>query len=189
MQKITLLLVVFLIVGCGAKVVKEIGIDTKAIVPEYVIDVKELLGLPLKESRAKVKAMTDFRPYQKSDYSYAYFDREFGRTTPYFTETVSSSTETYAMTHKAYLALSQNLSGSGVGRVELTHSGVVSAEEALMMFGYDPKTLVVHPVGRSAWLASIDPYFHFIEVQWFDAEQLDRTGKLGKVTQIRVSVW
>ena len=31
-------------------------------------------------------------------------------------------------------------------RVELTHSGVVSAEEAVMMLGYDPKQLIEHPV-------------------------------------------
>ena len=79
-------------------------------------------------------------------------------------------------------------------RVELTHSGVVSAEEAVMMLGYDPKQLIEHPVKhrnaeRSDWFAVIGPYFHIIEIQWFDAKKLDRPGKFGSVTQIRVSVW
>jgi hypothetical protein len=69
----------------------------------------------------------------------------------------------------------------------------VSAEEAVMMLGYDPKQLIEHPVKhrnaeRSDWFALIDPYFHIIEIQWFDATGNDAT-KLGKVTQIRASVW
>ena len=75
-----------------------------------------------------------------------------------------------------------------MGRLELTHVGVVSAEEAVMMLGYDPHQLIEHPVkhrnaDRSDWFAVIDPYFHIIEIQWFDAT------KLGEVTQIRVSAW
>ena len=63
-----------------------------------------------------------------------------------------------------------------------------------MMLGYDPKQLTEHPVKhrnaeRSDWFAVIDPYFHIIEIQWFDAKKLDRPGKFGRVTQIRVSVW
>jgi hypothetical protein len=184
----------FLIVGCGTKVVKEPETDTKAIVPEYVIDAKELLGIPLRESEAKVRASTDFRNYMGSDISYAYPTREYGRTTPYFTETRFSPIETYTLNHKAYLALSQNIRGGEVGRVELTHSGVVSAVEAVMMLGYDPKQLIEHPVKhrnaeRSDWFALIGSYFHIIEIQWFDARNLARPGKFGKVTQIRASVW
>ena len=181
----------FLIVGCGTKVVKETETDTKPVVPEYVIDAKELLGIPLKESEAKVRATTDFRSYMGSNISYAYPTREYGRTTPYFTEATFSPIETYTLNDKAYLALS----GGEVGRIELTHSGVVSAEEAVMMFGYDPKQLIEHPIkhrnaDRSDWFAVIDPYFHIIEIQWFNAEQLRRPGeKMGTVTQIRVSVW
>ncbi|RKU05909.1 hypothetical protein C6502_20695 [Candidatus Poribacteria bacterium] len=180
-----------LIVGCGTKVVKESETDAKAIVPEYVVDAKELLGLPLKESEAKVSATTDFRSYMGSNISYAYPAREYGRTTPYFTEATFSSIETYTLNDKAYLALS----GYKVGRVELTHSGVVSAEEAVMMLGYDPKQLIEHPIKhrnaeRSDWFAVIGSYFHIIEIQWFDAEKLGRPGeKMGTVTQIRVSVW
>ncbi len=180
-----------LIVGCSTKVVKETETDTKAIVPEYVIDAKELLGLPLRESGAKVRATTDFGNYMVSNISYAYPNREYGRTTPYFTEATFSSIETYTLNDKAYLALS----GNKVGRVELTHSGVVSAEEAVMMLGYDPKQLIEHPVkhrnaDRSDWFALIDPYFHIIEIQWFNAEKLRRPGeKMGSVTQIQASVW
>ena len=85
----------FLIVGCGTKVVKKPETDTKAIVPEYVIDAKELLGIPLRESEAKDRASTDFRKYMGSDISYGYPTREYGRTTPYFTETRFSPIETY----------------------------------------------------------------------------------------------
>ena len=189
----------FLMVGCGTKVMTEPETDSKAIVPEYVIDAKELLGIPLKESEAKVRATTDFFGYMGRNISYVSFAREYGRTTPYFTEARFNPIETYTLNHKAYLALSvtdvdKNIRGREVGRIELTHSGIVSAEEALMMLGYDPKQLIEHPVKhrnaeRSDWFALIDPYFHIIEIQWFDAEN-DRKGeKLGKVTQIRVSVW
>ena len=190
----------FLMVGCGPKVVKESETETKAIIPKYVINAKDLLGIPLRESEAKVRATTDFRSYMGSNISYARFSREYGRTTPYFTEARFNPIQTYMLNHKAYLALSatdvnKNIRGREVGRVELTHSGVVSAEEAVMMLGYDPKQLIEHPVkhrnaDRSDWFAVIDPYFHIIEIQWFDAEKLGRPGeKMGTVTQIRVSVW
>ena len=180
----------FLIVGCGAKVVKEPETDTKAIVPEYVIDAKELFGIRLKESRAKIRATTDFRGYMVEFTSYISVSREFGRTAPYFTEALFDPVERYTLNHKAYLALS----GNKVGRVELTHLGIVSAEEAVMMLGYDPKQLIEHPVKhrnaeRSDWFALIGSYFHIIEIQWFDARNLARPGKFGKVTQIRASVW
>ena len=180
----------FLMVGCGTKVVREPEIDAKAIVPEYVIEAKALLGTPLEESTAKVTATTDFLGYRADFISYISFAREFGRTTPYFREALFNKIERYTLNHKAYLALSGN---GEVGWVELTHSGVVPAVEAVMMLGYDPKQLIEHPVKhrnaeRSDWFAVIDPYFHIIEIQWFDATRDDQT-KLGKVTQIRVSVW
>ena len=190
-----LLVCFFLMVGCGTKVVTAPETNTRAIVPEYVIDAKELLGIPLRESEAKVRATTDFRNYMGSDISYVSPTREYGRTTPYFTETLFSPIETYTLNDKAYLALSQNIRGGEVGRIELTHSGVVSAIEAAMMLGYDPKQLIEHPVkhrnaDRTDWFALIDPYFHIIEIQWFDAEKIGRPGdKMGQVTQIRVSVW
>ena len=180
----------FLIVGCGTKVVKEPETDTKAIVPEYVVDAKELFGIRLKESRAKIRATTDFRGYMGEFTSNISVSREFGRTAPYFTEALFDPVERYTLNHKAYLALS----GNKVGRVELTHLGIVSAEEAVMMLGYDPKQLIEHPVKhrnaeRSDWFALIGSYFHIIEIQWFDARNLARPGKFGKVTQIRASVW
>ena len=176
----------FLIVGCGTKVVKEPETDTKAIVPEYVIDAKELFGIRLKESRAKIRATTDFRGYMVEFTSNISVSREFGRTAPYFTEALFDPVERYTLNHKAYLALS----GNKVGRVELTHLGIVSAEEAVMMLGYDPKQLIEHRnAERSDWFALIGSYFHIIEIQWFDARNLARPGKFGKVTQIRASVW
>ena len=190
-----LLVGLFLIVGCSTKAVKEPETDIKVIVPEYVVNAKELLGIPLRESGAKVRATTDFGNYMVSNISYAYPNREYGRTTPYFTEATFSPIETYTLNDKAYLALSQSTRGGEVGRLELTHSGVVSAVEAVMMLGYDSKQLIEHPVkhrnaDRSDWFALIDPYFHIIEIQWFDAEKLARGGeKWGPVTQIRVSVW
>ena len=183
----------FLMVGCGTKVVRESETDTKAIVPEYVIDAKELLGTPWREGATKVTATTDFRKDRIDLISYVWFDYEYGRTTPYFVESNFTPIETYALNHKAYLALSENSRGSEMRRVELTHSGVVPAVEAVMMLGYDPKQLIEHPVKhrnaeRSDWFAVIDSYFHIIEIQWFDGTA--DTGKdLGKVTQIRVSMW
>lgn len=184
----------FLMVGCGTKVVPEPGTDAKAIVPEYVIDAKGLLGTSFKESTAKVTATTDFRGYKINFISYISFAREFGRTTPYFSESHFNRIDWYILNNKAYLTLSENQYGSEVGRVELTHSGVVSAVEAVMMLGYDPKQLIEHPIKhrnaeRSDWFALIDPYFHIIEIQWFDGKKPDSPGKLGKVTQIRVSAW
>ena len=181
----------FLMVGCGTKAVKESETDTKAIVPEYVIDAKALLGTSLEESTAKVTATTDFRRDRIVFTSYVSFAREFGRITPYFREALFNPRETYTLNHRAYLTLSEN--GGEVGRVELTHSGVVSAVEAVMMFGYDPKQLIEHPVKhrnaeRSDWFAVINSYFHIIEIQWFDGTA-DTEKELGKVTQIRVSVW
>jgi hypothetical protein len=171
-------------IACSTKVVPKPETDAKAIVPEYVIDAKELFGIRLKESRAKIRATTDFRGYMGEFTSNISVSREFGRTAPYFTEALFDPVERYTLNHKAYLALS----GNKVGRVELTHLGIVSAEEAVMMLGYDPKQLIEHPVKhrnaeRSDWFAVIDPYFHIIEIQWFDAT------KLGEVTQIRVSAW
>ena len=185
----------FVIMGCGTTVMKQPETETKAIVPAYAIDAKELVGIPLRESEAKVSATTDFRKYMGSDISYAYPTREYGRTTPYFMEARFSPIETYTLNDKAYLALSQSTRGGEVGRLELTHSGVVSAVEAVMILGYDSKQLIEHPVkhrnaDRSDWFAVIDSYFHIIEIQWFDAEKLARGGeKWGPVTQIRVSVW
>ena len=180
-----------LVVGCGAKAVPEPGIDAKAIMPEYVIDAQKLLGTSLKESTAKVTATTDFREYMINFISYVSIDYEYGRITPYFSESHSNRIDWYILNDKAYLVLGE---GSEVGRVELTHSGIVSAVEAVMMLGYDPTQLIEHPVKhrnaeRSDWFAVIDPYFHLIEIQWFDAKKPDSPGELGKVTQIRVSVW
>ena len=161
-----------------------------------MIDAKELLGIPLKESEAKLTATTDFGRHRVEFSSYVMVDREYGRTMPYFTETLFNPVYTYTLNGKAYLALSAsaNLRGDEVGRVELTHLGIVSAEEAVMMLGYDPKQLIEHPVkhrnaDRSDWFALIGSYFHIIEIQWFDARNLDKPGKFGKVTQIRASVW
>ena len=184
--------------GGGTKVVNEPETNTRAIVPEYVIDAKELLGTPLEKSRAIVRATTDFGSYRRQNISYGYPNREYGRTMSYFAEARFNPIETYTLKRKAYLSLSvdldANIPGRQVGRIELTHLGVVSAEEALMMLGYDPKQLVEHPIKhrnaeRSDWFVVIGPYFHIIEIQWFNAKQLNRPGKFGRVTQIRVSVW
>ena len=191
-----LVLGLFLMVGWGTKIVTEPQTDTKAIVPKYVINAKELLGTSFRESEDKVRATTDFRGYMHTISCFGFFSREYGRTKPYFTEALFDGIETYTLNHKAYLDLgvTNDLPGREVGRVELTHLGVVSAEEAVMMLGYDPKQLIEHSVKhrnaeRSDWFAVIDSYFHIIEIQWFDAKKLDRPGKFGRVTQIRVSVW
>ena len=185
--------------GGGTNTVKGLETDTKPIVPEYEVNAKELLGTPLKESQDIVRATTDFGNYRVKHISFASCAREYGRTKPYFTEAQFDVIETYTLNHKAYLSLSvtdldRNIPGREVGRLELTHLGVVSAEETVMMLGYDPKELIEHPVKhrnaeRSDWFALIGPYFHIIEIQWFDAKKLDRPGKFGRVTQIRVSVW
>ena len=189
-----LMVSLFLILGCGTKVAKQPETDTQAIMPKYVIDAKELFGIGTREAAAKVSAATDapFHRYSGSDISYARSNFDYGRTEPYFRERRITPIATFTMNHKAYLSLC--FTRDSVVRVELTHSGVVSAEEAVMMLGYDPKQLIEHPVKhrnaeRSDWFAVIDPYFHIIEIQWFDAKQLDTPGKFGRVTQIRVSVW
>ena len=189
----------FLIVGVGGKSVKQPEAHASKIVPEYVINAKEILGTPLKKSQAIVRETTDFRRYRKTSISYGYPIREYGRTKPYFSETRYNPIQTFTLNRRAYLSFSvtnvnKSKSGSEVGRIELTHLGVVSAEEVLMMVGYDPNELTEHPVKhrnaeRSDWFAVIDSYFHIIEIQWFDAKQLDTPGKFGRVTQIRVSVW
>lgn len=185
--------------GGGSKGVQEPEADNSAIVPEYVINAKELLGVPLEKSQAIVSAATDFGSYRGMYISYERFSAEYGRRKPYFSESQFNPIETYTLKRKAYLSLSvMHIDTSkprrGVGRIELTHLGDVSAEEALMMLGYDPKQLVEHPIKhrnaeRSDWFGVIGPYFHIIEIQWFDAKQLDRPVKFGSVTQIRASMW
>lgn len=185
--------------GGGCKGVEEPEADNSAIVPDYVIDAKELLGAPLEKSEAMVRATTNFGIYRTIFSTYARFSAEYGRRKPYFSDAQFNPIETYTLKRKAYLSLSvmhidTNKPRRGVGRIELTHLEVVSAEEALMMLGYDPNQLVEHPIKhrnaeRSDWFGVIGPYFHIIEIQWFDAKQLDRPGKFGSVTQIRASVW
>ena len=190
----TILILTF--AACSTKTVPKPKSDAKAIVPEYVIDAKALLGTEERKSEAKLRSwniLSDVHGTAVVFSSYVYFEREYGRITPYFSEAKYSPDNRYVLQGaKAHLTLSAR--GRNVGRVELTHVGVVSAEEAVMMLGYDPKQLIEHPVkhrnaDRSDWFAVIDPYFHFIEIQWFDAEKPDRPGKLGKVTQIQVSAW
>ena len=187
---------ILMFTACSTKVVPKPETDAKAIVPEYVIDAKELLGTKERKSEGKLRSWNILSDVQGTSVvfsSYLYFEREYGRVAPYFSEAKYSPDYNYVLRgDKAHLTL--NITGSKVGRVELTHVGVVSAEEAVMMLGYDPKQLIEHPVkhrnaDRSDWFAVIDPYFHIIEIQWFDAEKPDTPGKLGKVTQIRVSVW
>ena len=181
----TILILMF--TACSTKVVPKPETDAKAIVPEYVVNARELLGTEERESQTKLLAMSEFRSYSTTFSHFAYPRREYGRVEPYFKEATYSPDNTYVLPgDKAHLTLS--ITGSKVARVELTHVGVVSAEEAVMMLGYDPKQLIEHPVKhrnaeRSDWFVLMDPYFHIIEIQWFDAT------KLGKVTQIRVSAW
>ena len=54
----TVLILMF--TGGGTKVVPAPETDAKAIVPEYVVDAKELIGLGIKESAGKVFAISDF---------------------------------------------------------------------------------------------------------------------------------
>ena len=179
--------------ACSTRVVPKPETDAKAIVPEYVIDARELLGAEERESQTKLLAMSDFRSYSTKFSSFAYPKREYGRVEHYFNENGYTPNNRYALPgDKAHLTLS--IAGIKVERVELTHVGVVSAEEAVMMLGYDPKQLIEHPVkhrnaDRSDWFSVIDPYFHIIEIQWFDAKKLGKVIKSGKVTQIRVSAW
>ena len=188
----TILILMF--TACSTKVVPKPETDAKAIVPEYVINVRELLGTEERENQAKLLAVSDFQLDYVAFTSFVHLKREYGRVQPYFKEAAYSPDYIYVLPgDKARLTLSA--AGSEVGRAELTHVGVVSAEEAVMMLGYDPKELTEHPVkhrnaDRSDWFVLIDPYFHIIEIQWFDAEKLGRGGeKWGRVTQIRVSVW
>ena len=95
----------FLIMGAGNKIVKGLETDTKPIVPEYVVNAKDLLGISLKTSEAKVRATTDFRGYMSANFSFAPFTREYGRITPYFTEAQFNPIETHTLNHKAYLSL------------------------------------------------------------------------------------
>ncbi len=169
--------------------------NTDAIVPAYVVDAKELFGLGIKESAGKVFATTKFwfRRQGGEHNMYLPYPFDYGRTKPYFREKHITPIETYTLKDKAYLTLyftevDKNPKEVEVGRIELTHTGVVSAVEAVMMLGYDPNNLIEHPTKNrnadtSNWFVQIDPYFHLIEIQWFTATEL------GKVTQIRASVW
>ena len=174
-------------IACSTRVAPKPETDAKAIVPAYVINAKELLDAEERESQTTLLTMSEFRSYSMRFSSFAYPKREYGRVERYFNETAYTPDNIYVLPgDKAYLTLS--ITGTKVGRVELTHVGIVSAEEAVMMFGYDPKQLIEHPIkhrhaDRSDWFVVSDPYFHIIEIQWFDAK------KLGKVTQIRVSAW
>ncbi len=206
---------ILMLTGCGAKVMTEPVLDenvskessreapvksTDAIVPTYVVDAKELFGLGIRESAGKVMGATKFWFRRNGGRHNMYLPRRFdyGRTEPYFKEKHITPIETYTLKDKAYLSLyftevDKNAKEVEVGRIELTHSGVVSAIEAVMMLGYDPNNLIEHPVkhrnaGTSNWFALIDSRFHLIEIQWFDAKKDDAT-KLGQVTQIRASVW
>lgn len=202
---------IFMLTVCGPKVVsapetdENVSIEKSgnkpvknidAIAPEYVVDAKELFGLGIKESARKVFAISDFwLCHDKKGRHNMYLpgDSEFGRTKPYFREKHITPIETYNRKDKAYLSLyftevDKHPKEVEVGRVELTHSGVVPAEEAVMMLGYDPNNLIEHPVKHrnadtSNWFVQINPYFHLIEIQWFVATEL------GQVTQIRASVW
>ena len=198
------------LMGCSATVMRESvtdenvsmesggkmpAINTDAIVPAYVVDAKALFGLGIKESAGKVMGTTKFRFRRKGGRHNMYLPYRFdyGRTKPYFREKHITPIESYTLKDKAFLSLyftqaHNNAKEIEVGRVELTHTGVVSAVEAVMMLGYDPNNLIEHPVKNrnadaSNWFVQIDPYFHLIEIQWFDATEL------GPVTQIRASVW
>ena len=190
----TVLILMF--TGGGTKVVPAPDTDAKAIGREYVVDAKELFGLGIKESAGKVFAISDFwLCHDKKGRHNMYLPgrSDFGRTKPYFREKHITPIETYTREDKAYLSLyftevDKNPKEVEVGRIELTHKGVVSAVEAVMMLGYDPNNLIEHPVKHrnadtSNWFVQIDPYFHLIEIQWFEATEL------GQVTQIRASVW
>ena len=206
---------ILMLTGCGAKVMTEPVADenvsmergrkqpvrnTDAIVPTYVVDAKELFGLGIKESAGKVMEPTKFRFRRNGGRHNMYLSSPFdyGRPKPYFREKHITPIETYTLKDKAYLSLyfteaDKNPKEVEVGRIELTHLGVVSAVEAVMMLGYDPNNLIEHPVkhrnaGTSNWFVLMDSRFHLIEIQWFDAKRDDAT-TLGKVTQIRSSVW
>ena len=190
----TILILMF--TACSTRVVPKPETGAKAIVPEYVINARELLGIREEESKAKLLSwniLSDVHGTSTAISDYMYFKHEYGRIAPYFREAKYSPDYNYVLQGaKAHLSLSMR--HRNVERVELTHVGIVSAEEAVMMLGYDPKQLIEHPVKhrnaeRSDWFAVIDSYFHFIEIQWFDATKLGKVIKSGKVTQIRVSAW
>ena len=196
---------ILMVTGCVPSVIdenvsmesrgKKPEINTDAIVPKYVVDAKGLFGLGIKESAGKVMRTSKFWFRRNGGRHNMYLPHPFdhGRTKPYFKEKHITPIETYTLKDKAYLSLyftqaHNNAKEVEVGRVELTHTGVVSAIEAVMMLGYDPNNLIEHPVKNrnadmSNWFVQIDPYFHLIEIQWFDATEL------GPVTQIRASVW
>ncbi len=188
-------ILILMFTGGGTKVAPAPETDAKAIVPEYVVDAKELFGLGIKESAGKVFELSNFwfRHHKGRHNMYLPGRSDFGRTKPYFKEKHITPIETYTRKDRAYLSLyftevDKNPKEVEVGRVELTHNGVVSAEEAVMMLGYDPNNLIEHPVKHrnadtSNWFVQMGPYFHLIEIQWFDATEL------GKVTQIRASAW
>ena len=188
---------ILMFTACSTKVVPKSETDAKAIVPEYVINARELLGTEERESEAKLLSwniLSDVHGTSIVISDYVYFKHEYGRIVPYFSEAKYSPDYNHVLRGaKAHLSLSMR--HRSVGRVELTHVGVVSAKEAVMMLGYDPKQLIEHPIkhrnaGRSDWFVVSDPHFHIVEIQWFEAKKLHRKGeKLGKVTQIRVSAW
>ena len=208
-------ILILMLTGCGAKVMpepvmdenvsmerdgKQPVINTDTIVPAYVVDAKELFGLGIKESAGKVMEPTKFwfRRNGGRHNMYLPHDFDYGRPKPYLREKHITPIETYTLKDKAYLSLyftevDKNPKEVEVGRIELTHLGVVSAVEAVMMLGYDPNNLIEHPVKHrnaytSNWFILIDSRFHLIEIQWFDGTA--DTGKdLGNVTQIRVTVW
>lgn len=181
--------------GTGTEIASAPETDAETIVPEYVVDAKQLFGLGMKESARKVFELSNFwfRHHGGRHNMYLPGNSEFGRTKPYFRGKHITPIETYKRKGKAYLSLyftevDKHPKQVEVGRVELTHMGVVSAEEAVMMLGYDPYNLIEHPfkhrnADTSNWFVQINPYFHLIEIQWFTATEL------GEVTQIRASVW
>ena len=181
--------------GTGTEIASAPETKAETTVPEYVIDAQELFGLGTKDSTAKVYELSNmwFRRRKGRHNLFLRYEFEFGRTAPYFREKHITPIETYKRKDKVYLSLyftevDKRPKEVEVGRVELTHSGVVSAEEAVKMLGYDPNKLIEHPVKHrnadtSNWFVQIDPYFHLIEIQWFVATEL------GNVTQIRASVW
>ena len=196
---------ILMVTGCMTPVIdvnvsmessgKKPAINTDAIVPAYVIDAKELFGLGIMESAGKVMGTSKFWFRRNGGRHHMHLPREYdyGRTKPYIKERHITPIETYTLKDKAYLTLyftevDKNPKEVEVGRIELTHTGAVSAVEAVMMLGYDPNNLIEHPAKHrnadaSNWFVQIDPYFHLIEIQWFDATEL------GPVTQIRTSVW
>ncbi|MDE0184443.1 MAG: hypothetical protein OXP71_03170 [Candidatus Poribacteria bacterium] len=186
-----------LMVTCaGTEIASAPETNAETTVPEYEVDAKQLFGLGIKDSARKVFAISEFwicHDKKGRHNMYLPGDSEFGRTKPYFREKHITPIETYERKDRAYLSLyftedDTNPKEVEVGRVELTHIAVVSAEEAVKMLGYDLNKLIEHPfkhrnADTSNWFVQIDPYFHLIEIQWFVS------AALGNVTQIRASVW